>query len=318
MAVVGGTEFIGRRLVESLVGRGDDVLVVHRGVTEPTGWVACEHAHVERRDIQAVTRAITRFGADAVVDSCAMTREDVEPLVSQLPDVPRVVLSSQDVYRAYELVLAGEEGEPLPVDESGALRNGRYPNRGRGWGCDDYDKIHVEEGYLGHGGVVLRLPRTYGEFDAQRREEPLLRRIRAGRRRIPVGAANWMWTRGYVGEVARSVLAVLDHPELAGEAFNIGESTTRSYLGWAKSVVAATGSDAEFVVVPEGQLPGDLDAFGTHAQHLVTSSEKAARLLGWRHADGEACIRRSVRWHLDNPPQTTDDDFSADDRALAG
>jgi nucleoside-diphosphate-sugar epimerase len=37
VVVLGGTGFIGRRVVERLVSRGDDVLVVHRGVTEPSG-----------------------------------------------------------------------------------------------------------------------------------------------------------------------------------------------------------------------------------------------------------------------------------------
>ena len=32
--VIGGTQFIGRRVVELLVGRGDEVLLVHRGTTE--------------------------------------------------------------------------------------------------------------------------------------------------------------------------------------------------------------------------------------------------------------------------------------------
>ena len=35
----------------------------------------------------------------------------------------------------------------------------------------------------------------------QRREEPLLRRVRAERKRIPVGDGSWLNTRGFVGAV---------------------------------------------------------------------------------------------------------------------
>ncbi|HEX3816272.1 MAG TPA: hypothetical protein VHX59_25815 [Mycobacteriales bacterium] len=43
-------------------------------------------------------------------------------------------------------------------------------------------------------------------------------------------------------------------------------------------------------------------------------SAKAHQLLGWQ-GTGEA-LERSVRWHLDNPPQEWDHDFAADDKAL--
>jgi hypothetical protein len=49
----------------------------------------------------------------------------------------------------------------------------------------------------------------YGEPDPQRREELFLRRVRAGRHRIPVGSATWLWTRCHVGDMATAVLATL-------------------------------------------------------------------------------------------------------------
>ena len=33
--MIGGTKFIGRRITEELIARGDEVTVVHRGQTEP-------------------------------------------------------------------------------------------------------------------------------------------------------------------------------------------------------------------------------------------------------------------------------------------
>ncbi len=37
--MLGGTTFIGRRVVERLHGRGDEVLVVHRGRHQPAPWM---------------------------------------------------------------------------------------------------------------------------------------------------------------------------------------------------------------------------------------------------------------------------------------
>ena len=188
--VLGGTEFIGRRAVERLVSRGDDVLVVHRGLTEPVGWVDCAHLHVDRADFAGVAGEVVRFGPDAVVDCHALTAGDAAAVLPHLPDVPLVLLSSMDVYRAYEHFRAREEGEPVPLAEDAALRVGRYPYRGAGIGEDDYEKLDVEPAYLARGGTVLRLGFVYGEHDPQRREEFVLRRVRAGRTRIPVGAGT--------------------------------------------------------------------------------------------------------------------------------
>jgi nucleoside-diphosphate-sugar epimerase len=60
----------------------------------------------------------------------------------------------------------------------------------------------VEERWLERDAVVLRLPLVYGPHDWQRREEPILRRLRARREQIPVGAANLLRTRGYVDDLA--------------------------------------------------------------------------------------------------------------------
>ena len=145
---------------------------------------------------------------DAVIDTRAMTAADASAVLPHLPDAHLVLLSSIDVYRAYELLLAGQGGEPVPLTESSALRTGRYPLRDLLPGLGEhYDKLDVEPLYLSRGGTALRLSLIYGEHDGQRREEFVLRRVRAGRLRIPFGPGTSLDTRCYVGDVASAVLA---------------------------------------------------------------------------------------------------------------
>ncbi|SDN21916.1 Nucleoside-diphosphate-sugar epimerase [Allokutzneria albata] len=317
VVVLGGTEFIGRRIVEELVARGDDVLVVHRGRTEPQDWVACEHLHVDRADFGTVAADVRAFRPDAVIDTIALSQADVDAVLPHLPEAQLVVLSSMDVYRAFELLKAGANGEPTPLREDSALRVGRFPYRGQGLGLDDYDKLDVEPAYLERGGTVLRLAVIYGEHDPQRREEFVLRRVRAGRTRIPVGPGNWLWTRCYVGEVAGAVLAALGNDRARGEIFNVGEPHTHDFGTWIRQILAAADHEAELVEVPGELLPADLAFTKAHVQHLLFDSSKARDLLGWRPAPVEFGIERSVRWHLENPPAGADTDFGEDDRALA-
>src|SRR5690349_8494749 len=127
--VIGGTEFIGRRTVELLVERSDDVLVVHRGRTEPEP-VLGTHLHADRAGFSALAGRVADFRPDAVLDTMAMTAADAEAVLPHLPDVPIVVLSSGDVYRAFEILIAQGPAEvAVPFDETGPLRAGRYPYR---------------------------------------------------------------------------------------------------------------------------------------------------------------------------------------------
>lgn len=301
--------------------------VVHRGVTEPepgsraepgsTG-IAARHVHADRAGFADVAEHVRSLRPDAVVDTIAVTRADAEAVLPHLPDVPLVLLSSMDVYRAYELLLADKGGEPVPITEDSEVRRGRYPLKHMLEKYADYDKLDVEPGYLARSGTVLRLGAIYGERDGQRREEFILRRVRAGRTRIPVGAANWLWTRGYVGDVASAVLAVLDNPDTAGgEIFNVGDLATDTVRDHAERILAVAGHEAELVTVPDELIPGDMDVTKPAAQHLLCDCRKLSRTLGWVPEDPAQTIARSVKWHLENPPEAADADFSADDRALA-
>ena len=68
-------------------------------------------------------------------------------------------------------------------------------------------------------------------------------------------------------------------------------------------------------------LPPDLRITGAGAQALLTDASKARQRLGWQDSDPVRALRRTVEWHLHNPPAAvrdfaTDNDFAADDAAL--
>jgi nucleoside-diphosphate-sugar epimerase len=180
---------------------------------------------------------------------------------------------------------------------------------------DDYDKLDVEETYLTAGATVLRLPMVYGPHDGQRREEFVLRRVRAGRKKIPIGSGMWLGTKGFVGDIARGVRLAIESG-LRGEIFNLGETRTYPAGLWAQMILDAAGSKAELVRVPDDKLPEDLGLTGAVPQHLLVDSAKARRALGWNDTDAAEALRVSVAWHLAHPPESSDD-FSADDEALA-
>jgi nucleoside-diphosphate-sugar epimerase len=327
IVVLGGTRFIGRAIVDELVAAGHDVLVVHRGTApEPPGLPDVPHLHGDRLDLAPLKAELDRFGPDAILDCAAFGATDADAVLGAFPEgsVERlVVLSSMDTYRAYGSLHAGTMTDAVPLDETSPVRPQRFPYRGQVPGMDDYEKLDVEERWLARRGTVARLPMVFGEHDYQRREEMVLRRVRAGRKEIPVGAGTALLTFGYVGDVARGIRLVLeaDHDLVAGEVFNFGERRSPTMRLRVERILAACGDVAAGTVlipVPDDALPPDLGILGTVAQPLLVSSDKARRVLGWEESDPDEALRRSVEWHLAHPPaaQAGSDDFSADDAAL--
>ena len=315
---MGGTRFIGRAIVEELVAAGHDLLIVHRGNLEPDDLVPVQHLHAERKELAVHRDELAAFKPDAAIDCRALTRADAQIAIDALPAGLRlVVISSLDVYRAFGAVNEERETDPIPLDEESPVRLNRYPYRGKMPGMDDYDKLDVEDVYLPHDATSVRLPMVYGEHDYQLREEYILRRVRAGRSRIPFGAGMWLACRTYVKDMARGVRLVLTTPETAGHVLNLCDDRTYSMRMWSRMILDAAGTDAELVRVADELLPEDLKATGTMTQHIAASARKARSMLGWTTSDPEESLRATVRWHLANPPSNPDLNFSADDRAVA-
>ena len=168
--------------------------------------------------------------------------------------------------------------------------------------------------YRAAGGTVCRLPFVFGEHDPQRREEFVLRRVRAGRTRMPFGSGSTLFTRGYAGDVARGVRLALE-ADAPGEVFNLGEPRALTVRAWAERIAAAAGARLELVTVPDGALPDDLDLTAGGLQHLLLDTSKARCELGFETSDPDAVLRRSVQWHLAHPP-ADGGDLSADDALL--
>lgn len=323
IAILGGTRFIGPAIIEELAGAGHEVLVVHRGRYERDDLPEVAHAHLDRHDVPALRAALA--GHDAIVDTNAYSTADAETAVDALDGRPAVVLSSQDVYRAFATLRDGAPAtDAVPLDEDAPLRgpDQRYINRGievhtlRDIDGETYENLDVEAVYLPVGATVLRLPMVYGERDELLREEFVLRRVRAGRAAIPFGAGTFLWSRCWVRDAASVVRLALETGAGAGRALNVAEARTWSIEQWAREILAAAGSGAELVRVPEAALPDDLRITASIAQHLLVDSGRARALLGWSDRDPLEGLQASVAWHLAHPP-ADDGDLDEDDRALA-
>src|SRR3954469_6213339 len=261
--VLGGTRFIGRAVVFDLVDGGHTVAVVHRGLHQTDLPPSVEHILIERSQLAAHRGELARFTPDAVIDLSAMTASDARTAAQAIDSsIPLVVISSMDVYRAFSSLHAGTVTDAVPLTEQSPLRTDPSPDRDYvppGWAHEPgtYEKLDVERIYLDRGAIVCRLPMAYGEHDYNRREEFILSRVRAGRKRIPIGAGTCLVSRGYAPELARGIRLACERGN-SGEIFNFAEGECATVRLWAEEILRAADHQAELVQLPEDLLPDDL------------------------------------------------------------
>ena len=334
--VIGGTGFIGPHVVQLLSEQGHDLAVFNRGQSAADLPASVRRISGERAALPSLRVELARFAPDVVLDMYAMTAADARAVVETLAGIARraVVISSQDVYRAYGRLRDTEPGppDPIPLAEDSPLRERLYPYRGetpradddRERWADDYDKIPVEHVYLGRAelpGTVLRLPAVYGPGDDQHRLYDYLKRMDDRRPAILLDerAAGWRWTRGYVEDVAAAIALAVTDERAAGRVYNVGEPEAYSARDWVRRIAEAAGWDGRIVVAPPDRLPASLRFDLNTAQHLVSDSSRIRRELGYseRILSGGG-LARTIAWERANPPADPRPfDYAAEDAALA-
>ncbi len=330
--VIGGTNFIGPRVVADLLAGGHEVAVFHRGETEHAEADSVTHIHGDRARIEEFAKDFRRFGPGVVLDMACMFERDARAIVEVMRGVARraVVVSSVDVYRAYGRMHGSEPGplEPLPLTEESPLREKLYPYRGeRSDGrMDEYDKIPVEHAFLSEPdlpGTVIRLPAVHGEGDYQRRLFMEVRRFEAGRPCILVqqDAASWRWSRGYVGNVARAIALVATDERAVGRAYNAPVDPPLTQRGWLETCARIAGWGGEIVEVPAELMPAHLRQPVNFAQSMVVDDSRIRSELGYTNAVAtEDGMRRAIEWEREHPPEKLNAnylDFDAEDTAVA-
>ncbi len=341
--VIGGTGFVGPHVAGRLSHAGCAVTLLHRGRTHADLPPAVHHLHCpdtvfgDRGYFSGLAAEFKRIAPDVVLDMIPVVEADARAVLDAFRGIARrvVALGSQDVYRAYGLLLGLESGPPVdvPMAEDAPLRNHLYPYRTdppraaddpSRW-RDDYDKILVERAILGDpdlAGTILRLPMVYGPRDRQHRLFEYLKRMDDGRPAIllPRNLAAWRWTRGYVENVAAAVaLAVVDE-RAAGRVYNVGEPDALSTAAWVRKVATAAGWEGRIVIADPDRVPSHLQSAMRFEHHLVADVTRMGAELG--HTDPvprDTALARTVTWERENPPERIDDrlfDYAAEDAAL--
>ena len=303
--VLGGSVFVGRRLVEALVAAGHDTAVLNRGRTTSDLPEGVERLVADRTDAASMRAALGGTSWDVVYDVSGFVMaaggSDIEGLLELLDgSVGHYVFVSSIMAYDQSLVGVVPWSEDMPTeamapDASAATYGGFKAASERAM----LDR-HARSGFP---ASVVRPAAIYGPSNnIYDMETPMFLRLRQGRPVLLPHSGLVTVSYGHVDDLCRMMIGMTGAPEAMGEVFNATAEavTTRRYVETLASIV---GCEANIVPVPDdvlGSLPPRV--FGhlfSDRHHAVLSMDKARRLLGFEPAyDFRRGHEQTYEWFL--------------------
>ena len=330
LLVLGGTRFIGPHAVRRLVEKGHDVTLFHRGQSHAELPAEVSHIHGDRRQIADFAGAFKDLAPEVVLDMIPSGEKSGEMLVDLFKRIARrlVVISSGDVYRAYDRLRGIDPGppDPTPLTEDSPLRDRLFPYRTESTPPEDfgyhYDKILMERAVSRDPSLpatVLRLPMVYGPGDYQHRLHEYLKRMDDGRPAIllPEDQAEWHGLRGYVEDVGEAIALCVENEAAAGRIYHVADKVPLTEKEWVERIARAVGWNGKIVTVPNERLPESMRHGYDFGQDWSLDTSRIRGELGYGEiVDADTAMARTIEWERANPP-AAEMSYEEEDAVLA-
>lgn len=331
--IIGGTQFIGPFVVQTLHEQGHDIILFNRGLTIHQFPFKVKTIRGNRAELSSYKEAFRALSPDVVIDMIPYSENDAKQIANTFRGLVNriVIISSCDVYRAYDrlLKLFTDKLISIPLAEESDLRENFYPYRKimnsqpNDW-TYYYDKILVENtirSYSDINSTILRLPMVYGPGDYLR-IYPYLKRMDDNRPiLLDENKAHWRFSRGYVEDIAHAIaLCALDNRP-GNRIYNAGEITTYSEIEWIQQVGQMAGWTNTISTLPYDKLPPHLkEPSLAWEQNLIIDTQRIRTELNYRELyTSNHSIKKSIEWLRNHIPEQVDAkafDYEAEDKLL--
>ena len=329
--VLGGSVFVGRRLVERLVTEGHQVAVLNRGVTPTALPAGVEHLMADRTDSEAMSRVLAGREWDAIFDVSGFVMVAGGGDIAGLLDL---VDGSVGHYVYVSSIMAYDQSqlgvfpwhEELDIDRSGPRSYGGFKAMAE-------SAMLTRHGATGFPVTVVRPAAIYGPCNnIYDMETPMFLRLIQRRPILLPHGGLVTGSYGHVDDLCRMMVDMIGVDAAKGEVFNAtAEAVTTSH--YVATLAAIVGVEADVVMVPDDRPEGFPSGVYGHLfgsrHHAVLSMDKARRLLGYEPELGfEDGHRHTYDWFkkqgwdrlegpLSDPVWRSSWDFEAEARAAA-
>lgn len=299
--VIGGTGPTGPLIVNGLQEMGYEPVVLHRGTHEIAELADVEHIHVDPHFAETLADGIGTRTFDVVVATYGRLKLLPEALAGR---TERVVTVGGTAY-------ADLNGRPAAESDPRNVAN------------KIVQRIVETEAVLldAHARGVFNLshfryPNLWGPRQLAPREWSIIRRVRDGRRLIPVANGGLtLESKAYVENAAHAVLlAVADGDASAGQIYNVADEYTPPDYVRVMDLGRELGAEIELLNLPEAATgPASFWGIGRDLSfsregrpprtiHKLLDISKLQRDLGYRDVvPYEEAVRRTVAWYREHP-----------------
>lgn len=300
--MIGGTGPTGPVIVDGLIARGYEPVIMHRGSHEVDFLATCEHLHADPHFEEPVRMALADRRFDLVVASYGRLRVLVDLLAGR---TERLITIGGTVYE--------RQHWSRPADESAGRDLSHKLVRRVQETEEAILKKHADGTFV---VTHIRYPNLYGPRQLAPREWSVIRRILDGRTSIPVlDGGLTLESRAYVENAAHAVLLCIDNPTASsGRIYHVADEVTPTDGERALVIAEAMGASVQLIDYPPAAgRPAyfwgggrNLESLGlpgpppTHHKLLDTSRIRTE--LGYRDVVAfDEALRRTVEWYLEHP-----------------
>jgi nucleoside-diphosphate-sugar epimerase len=318
--VIGGTSFIGRRLVAELLKAGHDVTVLHRRAKHDLGR-RVHNLQGDRNDPETVRRLLSRAGFEVVFDNAYDWERGTGPAHVE---AAALATSGDRLHRYVFLSSVAAYGDGLNHHEGDALAADDDPNPyGRNKAMTErmLFRLHQKSGFP---VVTFRPPYVFGPGNPFYREAFFWDRLRDGRPIVLPGDGHRLMQFVYVRDLVGSMLRSIEVADAAGEAFNIGYDRPLTQLEVVQSLAAAANKKPSIVRVPReriveagGNPLGQPAYFGFYYDMPAITEvvAKVKRILKFEATPFDKALKETYRAWLKE--KRTRIDYSFEDKLIA-
>ena len=319
--VLGGSRFIGLRLVQLLHAEGHTVTVLNRGATPtelPEGVATIRADREKPAEVAAALRGRT---FDAAFDISAYVAKTLRPAVEALDGNvgSYVFCSTTAVY---------ERSDRYPIRPDFPLERSPDASGYQKGKVDCEDLLREAHARSGFPVTMLRPPAVYGPYNTlPEREFSYFARLLRGKPIIIPGDPSALVQFAHVDDLAAAFLAAALTDRGVGNCYTICGEYSVSVDYWIRAVGRAVGRPVDVVYVPGDRFAelnrelgiGDtaIWPFGW-GRSFFFSIDEAKRDLGWSPGhDIEHGLEMTYRWWRGRGLHDADWDFSKDDMMLS-
>jgi nucleoside-diphosphate-sugar epimerase len=281
--VLGGSQFIGRAIVDQLLHEQHDVTVLNRG-TAALGIRGVTELVADRRDASQVSAALTD-AVDAVIDVSGFDPgmvEGVLPAIARIDPRRYVFISTISVYDRTQNPPPFTETMPLRSDDTGEYAVNKAA-------CE-----RLLSQALGERLVSLRPSYVFGLRNNLEREQFIWARLHADQPIFVPGTGQTQIQFTYVKTLAE-VTALACSGELPVGAYNVAEEPVCTHASFIDLLARTCGREADMRHVEDPSVQA-LDYFPFPARdiHFDVSALRQTGLVAERSL--EQALAETYRW----------------------